>query len=246
MESLDHAQRKVKNGDCVFFLHIPKTAGTTAYFYIADQFHSEVVFIVPDENYQSHFEDIYPDQLSNFHFFRQHATYDHFRYLPRKPVMITFLRNPVDRVYSFYKHVRRVKHHPLHQRVLSDHIDLVEFMNLTPIESTNFQTCALTGYRFANQCKDPGMLLEVAKMRLHEMDFFGIQESFEESMSLLSHHFHWELKKYASYFVAPVSDRKLKLDAREIEAVRERNKLDFELYQYAVEIFNQRVDAILN
>jgi hypothetical protein len=238
-------QRKIKKGDCIFFLHISKTAGTTAYRFIMEQFPPSTVFIVPDENYQNHFADTYPDQFSTFRFFRQHASYDEFRFLPRKPIMMTFLRNPIDRVISFYKHVRRVDDHYLHHRVISDHLRITEFMDLSPVETTNFQTCSLLGFRVANSCKDSGERLAIAKMRLHEFDFFGIQECFQESMRLLCHLFGWELKKYDSFFIAPAKDPEFSVDESEIEIIRERNQLDMELYQYAVQEFKKRVDAIL-
>lgn len=245
MEPLNIVQRKIKKGDCVFFVHISKTAGTTAYRFIMEQFPPETVFIVPDENHQSHFADTYPDQYSNYRFFRQHASYDEFRFLPRKPIMITFLRNPIDRVISFYKHVRRVDDHYLHQRVISDRLSIEEFMNLTPVETTNFETYSLLGFRAATYCSNHGERLEIAKMRLREFDFFGIREYFDESMQLLCHLFQWEFKKYDSFFIAPANGPEFSLDAHEIEIVKERNQLDIELYQYAVKEFKKRVDTIL-
>lgn len=89
----------IKDEDVVCFLHIPRTAGTT-FISIVDSFF--------DNN------SIYPKQLwhellargetdfSKFRLFRGHFGYGIHHLLEKKPVYLTILRNPLERLMHYF------------------------------------------------------------------------------------------------------------------------------------------------
>ena len=81
---------KIKMGDILFFLHIPKTAGTSFYYTLLKQVYPKNSFIVDDDKIKDILDSYFPDDFSNYKFFRQHADYYFYRYLPRKPLYLTF------------------------------------------------------------------------------------------------------------------------------------------------------------
>ncbi len=230
----------LKQGDSIFLLHIPKTAGATTYRYIMNRFPPEEVFIATDRDLSVWFENTNLDQFSGYRFFRQHADYDFYRFIPRKPVYITFLCGPVNRLYSFFKHIQRVKRHHLHQLVVEKSMGIVDFMDLIPEQTSNQQLRLLVGNRIFHHMMGCADVLEIAKMRLCEFAFFGIQECFEVSMRLLHYIFHWEMSEYKSDNVAPEEECELDLREDEIEIIRARNQMDIARYQYSIEMFKKQ------
>lgn len=236
---------KLKEGDCIFFLHLPKTAGTTVYRYILERFNSEEILIYPDESFHEHFSFTYPDDFIRYRFFRQHARYDFFRYLPRKPVCLTFLRNPITRILSLYNHVRRTAFHQWHTLFVGGDISIVEFAKNPAIkELSNFQVDYLASHSIGKPPVSGQDMLEIAKMRLHEFAYFGIQERFIESMKLLNYTFGWEETNYESFNVAPSPTYEQDLNSEELKAIRERNELDLKLYDYGLQLFSKRLELM--
>ena len=234
---------KLKTGDCLFYMHIPKTGGTTIYKYLKELFGQENVLIYPDSKYPTFFEGLYPDQFSQFRFFRQHAKYTFYKYLPRKPVYITFLRHPVTRVISFYRHVCRVKTHSLHADVVRNNVGITDFVEHFPLEEIeNLQVKFFAGYSTAKETdKD---LLEIALMRLHEFAFFGILESFTESIRLLSYTFDWEIGELGKENAAPTPTCIDNIADSAVQAILEKNTLDMKLYEEAEVLFTNRINEL--
>src|SRR5687767_786465 len=101
---LRHPLRK---GDQIFFLHIPKTAGTSLIKVLQTQVEPEVLFslaVSPDMTTQEEIALIQKARVV-----RAHRTYDFLKYFTRRPYVITMLRHPVDRVISNYAHLSRLQ-----------------------------------------------------------------------------------------------------------------------------------------
>ena len=88
----------------VYFLHIPKTAGTTLISIIDDHFNLESIL---HEQVWNKLLLKMPETFSQFKLIRGHFGYGLYRILPKKPLFLTMLREPVDRTLSFYEHIRR-------------------------------------------------------------------------------------------------------------------------------------------
>jgi hypothetical protein len=251
----------LKEHDQVYFLHIPKTAGTTFKTILEGNF-------APDRFFPYHLIHellrFHPDELARFQLLAGHFFYSVHLLLPRKPIYLTVLRNPVERVISHYFYIRRSPEHFRYQKIASQ--SLLEFVTdpETRRLATNLQTrylasdldprpivATLTAAELAQlklewvmetsmtpKASDPD-LLELAKKRLDEFAFIGLTERFQESASLLSYVFGWR----PVTAIPPMNANRHRPSRKEIpddtlEAISECNQLDVELYSYAETLFD--------
>lgn len=240
----------------LYFLHIPKTAGTTFISVLESQFEADQ--ICPAYLWHD-LINIPASQLSRYRLFRGHFYYYLYRILPRFPIYITMLRDPLERTISHYEHIYRDPNHYWHQRVKNQSLlNFIRDPQVNPMVS-NFQTrsialdldprmiaASLNGAALQalllektlesslpNNITDES-LLRIAKSRLDQFAFVGITERFHESMLLLSNLFGWPPVSYIeSRNRAPTRLQVDELSAETRDAALEILALDIELYRYA-------------
>ncbi len=105
----------------LYFLHIPKTAGTSVTKWLTDRLDSGS--ICPAKNWDQ-LVMIGPQELTKYRVFAGHFGIDLEPFLQRKMTTATLLRDPLKRTISHYRHVRRDIEHPLHQRVLDQSFEM--------------------------------------------------------------------------------------------------------------------------
>src|SRR5690242_17471305 len=107
---MSSAIRHLTDQDLLYYLHIPKTAGTSFTDVLQANFK-------PDESSFSAFIGDYlnysPEKMGNLRAVSGHYFYniDSFTHTHRKLVYITTLRDPIERTISNYAHIRRVPVH---------------------------------------------------------------------------------------------------------------------------------------
>lgn len=258
----------------LFFLHIPKTAGTTLVQIIEQQF---------DEREIARW--LYPFRLFDKPpgFFREHRYFHgHVEYavmasfLAKPPVVMTILRDPVERYLSQFGNHQRV---PLSQipdttsEVLNEfqHTSLRRFVydppeGLIPL-SLNYRNMQAKMFAFelsaeANKpLKELGMFrqsrtdiiptptLKQTQLRLHEFAFAGLLERFQESLFLLAYTFGWPpTVEYQSFGAANQGQRPRQdeLELGLLEEIHSQNSLDRQLYDYAQRVFDSRLEQMGN
>jgi hypothetical protein len=236
MGNLEH---RLQPDDQLCFIHIPKTAGTTLTSLLNSKF--DVAEICPAEVW-SELVKIPIADLAKYRLFRGHFFYEIGDLLPRKPVYITMLRNPIARVVSGYEFMRRIT--PTRAEAMTNHLKaqrmtLKEYVTDPENPSmSNSQTRHLSSSKYKD---DPQGWLELAKERLaQEIAFVGLVEKFEDSMALLSYTFGWNpVAEYQNLMVAPKRPKK-ELEPEVQDAIATRNALDLELYAYAQDLFESR------
>lgn len=94
-----------------YFLHIPKTAGTSVREMLLNNFGEKVSPIRGWDDLRS------PDapSLDQYDVFSGHLGISFLKLLDRPTIAFTFLRNPVDRTLSHFMHVKRDPFHPYHR-----------------------------------------------------------------------------------------------------------------------------------
>jgi len=259
---------KLKNDDILYFLHIPKNAGTT-FTTILDTFY--------DHNL------IYPEQLwhkllqnkldiSKFKLIRGHLGYCIHRVLPKKPLYITILRDPIERTISEYEHSirdpdRRFQNriinftgktvaeilenpkHTIYQNPQTRHIgtdpDITSFINTSNSDS-------IAKFEFAKALRETAEsisdveLIRRAKQNLSEFAFVGIAEKFEESLFLLYYTFGW--RPMPSLWKLNVSPKRTKtsvLPSKALQKILDATQLDKKLYEYGVKLFEERYSKMV-
>jgi len=119
-----------------YFLHIPKTAGSSVSRWIAERI--EPHSLCPAKNWD-HLMRIKPKDVAHFRAFAGHFGIDLSEFLDQKLSTATVFRDPVARTISHYNHVRRDTNHPYHNYVKFQSFDnfVVDPINRPMIE--NFQ-----------------------------------------------------------------------------------------------------------
>lgn len=207
----------------LLFLHIPKTAGTTFQFILENSLGmthchlGHLGYQVADQRDLDFARKFFPWMRS----IAGENLSDPLRFLIPNPFYITFLREPVARVFSHYQ-----------DRVLrSGETRTFEQLLASDAVLENLQVKRLAGKAD----------LDRAKMILEKFDFVGLTEMFELSLHLLQKLCPCRLNcDYKRKVTARDNSIKKSLasDRRIVDMTREKNQLDLALYEFAVqEIF---------
>ena len=231
---MNHPPRALKcrltSRDQIYFLHIPKTGGST--------FMNILENIVGRENYISAdrlriVKQHNPYFFANYRIVRGHFNYTIYEYTLRRPLFITMLRHPLDRIISQFKHLKRDK-------VIPSEMILSEFLHSSLNRRTNNKQIQWISGVNKNYKEPIEMLLEVAKIRLDDFAFFGILEKFNDSLDLMAYTFDWEpITQYELHNQAPPA--KIEIDAETRQMINDLNQADIEFYNYANMLFDERI-----
>lgn len=230
-----------------FFLHIPKSAGTSLFKIFSDALGNENVKLV--ENINKGTKQV--ELLDKYKLVGGHFTYpDYLEVISKERYSITFLRNPVDRFLSQYFYYKNTVGESKQQSVINaQKLDLESYIEYYKSkqrygEIFNRQLWYLAGYQ--NPSLTDNELLEIAKENLAKIDFVGIYEEFAESIDLMCFDCKWPLVD--SIPMVNVTNKKstyADIDLSILEKIKELNSLDIKLYEYAVSLFKNKRREIL-
>jgi hypothetical protein len=253
------------------FLHIQKTGGTSLQNMIADTFSDRVV-------YREHADTLYlrsAAELAQYSIFLGHFNYDSISYIPKENISIfTFIRNPKERLVSLYKFWRaHESNHPsFHGKMaLANQLEMVDFCRSISLqresETWNHITWAVMGERswmhwrakleaVQQDRSDMSNYLDefrnVARDRLTEFAFVGMQEDFARSTEILAdmlgsahlkpRHDHAvnQLIETEAFFKKSLSD--VNITPEIDDAITEMTQLDFIIYDEARTLYYQALD----
>jgi galactose-3-O-sulfotransferase len=162
------------------------------------------------------------------------------RYLGRPYTYVTLLRDPADRLVSLYYLLVALPDRYNFKRLTGFH----DFVTRSDYRETyNDQTRRIAG-------AEPGVgglnreVLERAKSNLREcFSVVGTMERFDETLLLLNRQFGWT-DDTGTYFPGrqnPVRPEVSSLPDATLAAIRERNALDYELYEFADSLLADQV-----
>ena len=233
----------------VFFLHLPKTGGTT-------------MRRVLDREYRAARRyEIGEDVTGDIRAFRArrwcvqdapclvqgHMSYGLHRFVPGPATYVTLLREPLRRALSDYHYVTSTPGHPIHRHVKD--MGLVEYFEsgITG-QLSNGQVRLLSGDHLPD---DPGVPsnrtmeradLERALAHLREgFTAVGVQERFDETLLLFHRRLGWRWPFYVRENVTSRSYHREDVAAADLERIRELNLLDIELYETVRTMFEAEI-----
>uniref|UniRef100_A0A914QIC2 Heparan-sulfate 6-O-sulfotransferase n=1 Tax=Panagrolaimus davidi TaxID=227884 RepID=A0A914QIC2_9BILA len=188
----------------------------------------------------------------------------------RRYFYTSFLREPITRFISEYRHVERGATWLASRHVCNgkpptpeqlpmcfdpevgwDGVLMEEFLSCPYNLAFNRQTRMLADLTLIN-CYDTStmnstmrdkIMLESAKNNLRNLAFFGIKEKMEESQLIFEKTFQMTFtRELAEWNKSKSHDTPL--TEVEMKVIREKNHLDIQLYEYAVKLFNKRLELI--
>jgi hypothetical protein len=233
--------RRPGAGPILAFVHIPKTAGATVTsMFIAAYTEAAVggagnYFRHPDQTRATIARARWTGHWRGTQVVVGHVPYALFaKNLPSDTRYMTFLREPVDRVLSHYhRHIERKSPAAM---------SLEEALKQRMPEMNNLATRCL--------CDDPSPLgdlrpgaVEEAKANLRAFAFVGIQERFDESVVLLQRMLALDLVPYFNRHVSTDRPAIEDLSDEKRRLIRAYNRLDAELYDFALERFEEAAAA---
>lgn len=246
--------------DNLYFLHIPKTAGTSIRYWLLDLFSSddylECFHLKPLQQQAL-------ETLESHRFFSGHFGLKLHEILSRKPKTITWLRDPIDREISQYFYLRA------NAKEFREHVD-DPVSSIHPFSSRYLDAVLTSGLPQLCQNEHPGYCdnlqvrylaglspgtqeikpctqetLEIAKENLRNLDHFGICEWMQASIDAFCYKFFLPPHKFSLYLNKRSQKRGNLFSDQDLSTIRESNKYDIELYQFAQELFHERFEKIM-
>jgi len=240
-------------GEVVVFLHIPKTAGTTLRYIIQHQHQykpQEIceLYGLGAKTYSERLNKL--KELSTVgkkgvRVINSHLGFGLHEYLASPYTYITFLRNPVDRVISFYYYLQRTQKEKFQNISLQDYA----CNNWT---AKNGMTRYLSGSLLKHKLTTSGTnldylecsskMLDAAKENLKDhVKVTGITERFDESLVLLNKLLGWKIPPYNRGNVSKNRPVTRDISKEAIRSIEKLNEFDLQLYDYAKEVFEDLV-----
>ena len=112
----------------VIFLHIHKAAGTTLHRIIERQYPPDQIWSFDERHDFEAFRALSEAQKEEIRMLRGHMIFGLHEFMPRPCIYVTLLRDPVERVLSFYNYIRRNPHHYHSEMIVSQGLTLQQFL----------------------------------------------------------------------------------------------------------------------
>lgn len=234
----------------IIFTHVPRSAGTTLVNIMSRHYPSreQFFFYVREKSGNidmalEEFKRLSDEDKNKLKLLQGHTSFGIHTYYPAY-TYITLLRDPTERVLSYYYYIVNRKDHYLHNLVLNNKMRLEDFVTSgISAELDNIQVRQLSGMTKTLIGKCTEAMLNTAKSNLlNQYAVFGITERFDESIILMKRHFNWQYPFY--YKMNTISNKPLKeqLSLSTRRAIEKYNGLDVELYNFATGKFQEIVE----
>jgi hypothetical protein len=239
----------------VIFLHIPKTAGTTLKHITRRQYSPSETFEFYSLTQQpakgiTTFASLPPQRKAKIKFVTGHIGFGLHQFVEKPVTYITVLRDPIERVISFYYFlVRQSPNHPS----LEGCKNLAEFIQSVDLVK-NDMTKYLSTIKLRTQLAYQGEKaleariectqddLEQAKANLRsQFSVVGLTKEFDKSMMLIKRNLGWQVFPYVNANVAKKKTSSRSIPEEIMSLLKEHNRYDIELYQYAQDLFQQQI-----
>lgn len=233
----------------LYFLHIPKTAGTTFGAILERNIpRREMIDVYPGFGIRpDELADVPAEQLARARCIRGHFDFGAHRVVDRPFRYVTFLRRPDQQVRSRWNHARSTRYHPLHRFALEQ--GLAGFALNSP---DNFQLRSLLELEPVNG-QHPPLDESHVERALDNLErhfpVVGLADRFDESLVLMQRLIGLESIHYVRRNVRRPAGRdqsapRASVDDAAARAIEATTRLDRLLCERAIERFDAQVAAV--
>ena len=221
-------------------MHNAKTAGRTLLDYLRQVYPEKDRYMARGLKGLVQFSALAPERASRLRLVTGHFPFGFHEPLFTDFVYFTLLREPVDRVVSFYYYRKRSPQESDYRWINDRKIDLKRYITSGRSKETdNGQVRKISGVGMQpafGACTHE--MLDQAKSNIERhFAVVGLQEQFEETLSLLRQTFEWPEETYNSRNITPGRPAIGELDASTVGAIEMYNQFDMALYEWARERF---------
>ena len=225
------------------FLHLPKTAGTTLKDVIEAVYGADrVAFLKVGRGELEAFAGRPDAERRGFDVVAGHLRWDETGVLPGARV-ITMLREPIDRLISFYHYAAKTPGTELHEAI---------GRGLSFEDMARGGMLTVVGNQMVGMLRDPGATalgpaVASAKRNLESCAAFGLTERFDESVAVFARNLGWPRdaasKGWENRNVTVGRPAVADLDPEIVSLLKRQCAADLALHAHAAELFEREVAA---
>ena len=234
----------------IYFLHVPKTAGSTIRSILAQNFNTEARFFWRNSNQdKKYLTELLSREPGKTKLIAGHFAYGLHETLATPGSYFTILRHPVDRFvseYNYFDKVVRKKqgsqlkafvNNPAYKTIIDNGASLRDFTNNSPTYMDNIFVRMISGRVGLNRDVTASDLEDAKECLSCNVDVFGIAERFDESALLIARQYKF---RCPIYVMKNVGDGQEVLPDL-VDRIADKQKYDIELYNYALNIFDRHI-----
>jgi hypothetical protein len=247
----------------LYFVHIPKTAGTSIYSFLDRHFLPNQVF--PADLAAWHQEGMAkmpPESIDRFSCVRGHLYHRQlgrfFAASQKRIVPITILRRPLSQLLSEYDMVVNDPNGPFHDEALDAGLTFEEFLHrpryfahyadnpdTQGLHSFNRQAAHLLLQREENPYQlPPSAWWDESTRMLSDYPVIGLSERFDDTLQLLAFTFGWRCPMQGPR-LNPMRGERSTVSDEVATKVQKLNAVDFQLYDWASNRFDSQYRAMV-
>lgn len=228
----------------LFFLHIPKTAGTSLDTILKIEYKSRAVYPWNNVNFYGKIEEFRKTPRNatlkeNTKVLKGHFFFGLHEYIEQDFTYTTFLREPMARVKSHLMQYWRMKNSLIAKAIEKDGVESV--LEEFPFYGfNNAQSRWIAGLPSDTSINDEMLFNKCIKNFDKHFEVFGLTERFDESILWMHKAFSWRFLPYYSILNSTSELEKSSLNISPIarDRIIEMNQVDKRLYDYAKERFD--------